>query len=1491
MPENEPATMRIGLLSVTLALLSVVPSASRAQTPTQFPSDQAGFQQAFTTFMVDADKKVGTAFLAEVFTPFWTGPYLGAPQRTSLTTVANAMLKKRFKPIPDFQVFFKVAAEFPKRSHAPAEFDAWLKGLEVAAKSSRKDDLTAYIQQTKDLFESRMIYDGAGSIWHVGPEPFVFRYDSLLRIHFEKTDLVWASRTDSSIVEGTRGDYSPKYHMWNGHGGRISWRRTGLDPKTNFVQWDHPYALDLKTAELRVDSVLLNDPYFENRLLGTVVDKLRANVNEKNASYPRFEGYDLRKRIDNIMPGIDFEGGFTLQGPNLQGYGTKEQPASLTFEREGKPFILTRGLLYTIEPGKISSEDVSVSVYLDKDSISHPSVSLRFITDKKQLALIKRDEGLSKGPFYDTYHNLDMYFEELRWKQGDPVVQIGNLQGTTQTRTSFESFNYFEMKRYTAMLGIDAVHPLSRLREFSKFAGEKFDAKDFARYTKLQMSQIVPMLIDMANKGYIAYEIEDEMVTLKPRLLEHIMASAGKIDYDVLQFNSNSEDGVNGTINLLNNDLAIKGVSRIILSDSQDVKIFPAEKLVTVKKDRDFSFGGMVKAGKLSFYGKEYYFHYKLYSIDLLNVDSVGFIADSFEPDDEGKYRLVKVKNVLESVTGTLEVDAPSNKSGLKQKDFPAFPKFNSTKESYVFYDRANIQKGAYLRDKFYYKSDPFQLDSLDNFTNEGLRFDGTLSSAGIFPDIRETLRLQPDYALGFVRPTGDGGLPLYGKKAKFAHTLALDNKGLHGDGDLTYLTTIASSKELIFTPDTTFGLADTLYNGAASSPTLNVPNVQASKVQLRLEPAKDVLMAATTAVPMTMYDKAAYLYGKTELTPKGMSGAGMVDFTNATLSSKLFDFKTMKVHADTSDFRLTEGDTASIAFRTDDVNATIKLDERVGEFVSNGTETKVEFPYNQYICYMDRFKWYMDNGDLEMQSDRTAAAGNEDLQLAGSNFISTRPDQDSLSFMAPKARYDLKRHIITANEVQYIKVADALIAPDSLRVRIGRNAKMDPLVNAVVTANFVNKYHVVHDAKVEITSKRKYTASGIYDYVDGTGKTFPIPMPEVGVDSSAQTYARGKVPQDQGFQLSPAFDYFGDVLIKASVKELTFSGNTRILHDCPGLNRNWMAFTGQVDPKDVFIPVSDSLVDAEGFPMGAGIFLTREDPFKVYGTFLSRTRDKLDKPIINAKGLLYYDDVNKAYLISNKDKIRQRDLPGDLVGLSTTSCVITADGHIRTGTDLGQVHADAYGTMDFRGDSASAKAKTTLVIDFPFLGNALEKMTTDILAYPEQKQVDVSKTPYERALREILGKDRSDKLISELSIKGEIKKLPDELEKALVLCDVDLVWNAEDEAWQSKGPIGLGTVLKKPVFRYVKGKVEFQRKRSGDAMTVFLMADDQTWWFFQYTRNYLYAYSSNAEFNTMIGDLKEDKRKFDGKKDEADYQFILTNKRKVDDFRDRFGL
>ena len=1484
----------------TILLGLLLPPALYGQTTKSFSADPAVFLQEMTDLLVEADKKIGKPFMEEEFTPVWNGTYFGQEQRVRITALSNAMLKKRFQAFPDFHGLLGSLVAFANGGRSAADFDSYMTCMENAAKSTRKQDLALLVEMSASLFKDNTFYKGASVSWQSSTPKFAFAYDTIPKVVFGPMDLRCLAKGDSAVVRNTSGTYMPTLGIFQGKGGRIDWRRAGLKPTATFAEWDHAYTVRVKGSEIEVDSVSFNDAYFEKTLFGKVQDKVLANVTPENATYPRFESNDLRMKIRDIAEGVDFDGGFTMQGAKLQGYGSREAPAYLTFMRDNRPFIIARGMVFTIAPDKITSESTGITVRLDNDSIHHPSVSMRFRKDKKQLTCIKNNEGLSMAPFWDSYHQLDMQFEELRWKQGDPLVEIGNLQGSAQTKTVYESYNYFKESRYKAMLGIDAVHPISRLSDYQKVAGDVFLAGDFAKFTKLQKPQVIPMMFDMAVKRYIDYDPETETVHILPRLKEHSQASARRMDYDALQFNSDVPDGVNGTINLLNNDLVLKGVARIILSDSQDVRIFPSERTVTVKKDRDFSFGGKITAGRLNYFGKEYYFHYAPFIIDLLNVDSVSFYADSFEPDANGERPLVRVKNVLEKVTGTLEIDAPSNKSGIqtvmrdgrKEPRYPEFPKFNSAQESYVFYDRGDIQKGAYLRDKFYYKSDPFTIDSLDNFTNAGLTFTGTLNSGGIFPDIREPITLQHDYALGFVRETGQGGLPLYGKKAKFANTLKLDHAGLHGEGDFTYLTTIATSKDLYFTPDTTYGVADTLYNGAATSPTMKVPNVHASDVLLRFEPAQDVLLAEQRTAPMVMYDGMAYLHGLTELRPKGMTGAGLVDFTNATLKSRLFEFETMKLHADTSDFRLTEGDTASIALRTDNVNATVKLDERIGEFTSNGDNTKVEFPVNQYICFMDRFKWYMDQGDLELESDAKTAAVNEDLQLSGTNFISTRPDQDSLSFMAPKARYDLKKHLITANDVPYIQVADALIVPDSNRVRVRKNAEMDPINNAVITANSVTKYHRIYNATVNIKKKREYSAFGDYDYVDEQEKPFRIHFTEIRPDTAYQTRAKGRIGEEEKFQLSPAFDYFGDVGLAAAQKDLTFTGSTRILHDCPGIARNWMRFSGAIDPKDVFIPVGDSLRDDPGLDIGAGVFLTSDDPFRPYPTFLSRKEDKGDRTVVSAKGLLHYDKAKKSYLIGSKDKIRQADLPGDLVSLNTTNCGLSANGRISTGTDLGQVTADPFGTLDLmQGDSARLATQVSLYLNFFFDDNALEKMADAILAYPEQKTVTIASTPYERSMREVLGKEKSDKLISELSIKGEIKKLPDELVRSIVLADVKFRWNSEDGSWQSQGPIGVATILKKPVFRTVKGKIEFQRKRSGDAMTVLLMLDDQTYWYFGYTRGQMLTYSSDAAFNTRISELKEDKMKQEGKKDAPDYHFMLTGKRKVDDFKDRFGL
>jgi hypothetical protein len=180
---------------------------------------------------------------------------------------------------------------------------------------------------------------------------------------------------------------------------------------------------------------------------------------------------------------------------------------------------------------------------------------------------------------------------------------------------------------------------------------------------------------------------------------------------------------------------------------------------------------------------------------------------------------------------------------------------------------------------------------------------------------------------------------------------------------------------------------------------------------------------------------------------------------------------------------------------------------------------------------------------------------------------------------------------------------------------------------------------------------------------VDENNRKLPINLRSIGVDTAFQTRAVGRIAEEQDFQLSPAFDFFGDVHLTASIKELTFEGSTRIQHGCEGLARNWMRFNAAIDPLEVFIPVGDTLLDDKGERIGAGA-PHRRGPLQDL-RHLPEPHQEQGRPQRDHRqaGLLFYDKGRKEYVISNKDKIRQRNLPGDLVSLAVENCVVMGDG------------------------------------------------------------------------------------------------------------------------------------------------------------------------------------------------------------------------------------
>ncbi len=1482
--------MRIKFINIFLAILLFLSASAQAQGLKSFTPDPVVFLSEMKSFLVETDKKEGEK-IHEEFSIMWNGGKFNQEQQQSIYKTSNAMLKKRMKAFPDFKNYLNALVSFIGSNQSAASFTAWQDSQDKLLLMPSKH-FSNYIIACNNLFRDNSLYSSPSTRWYTLSKDYVFEFDTIPKIVFRKMDLICVSKGDSSVIYGTEGSLYPTRELFAGKGGKVNWTRAGFDETTIHATLSN-FQIDVSSSEYKADSVLFtNSVYFKNPLLGSYRDKILANVSTENATYPRFISYTAGMEIKNIVPDIDYKGGFSMNGNKMIGSGTEDEDAQLFFRRENKPFLIAYSRGFVIRKDKITSDNAAVNIFFEGDSIFHPGLSLKYIVSDRELALIRGEEGKSKSPYFDSFHQIDMYFDGLYWKIDDPIIDLKMISGVGESKATFESSNYFRKQRFLKLQSLSEVHPLYTVKKFAEKSGSQvIYTEDLAKEMKLPANEVRTMLITFSNQGFVSYDGVEDKAVIKDRLNYYLLANVGKIDYDVIQFESIINAKPNASINLLNFELTLRGLAPIVLSDSQNVVIYPSDQEIKLKKNRDFYFAGRVKAGRFDFFGKQFSFDYQNFKINLDNVDSLRLRVESPDPldvDNYGNRRLVFVRSVLESINGDLLIDSPGNKSGLH--NYPEYPIFNSKKDSYVYYDKPFIQTGVYLRDDFYFHLDPYTIDSLDNFSRAGLLFNGEFVSAGIFPDFRDTLRLQTDLSLGLIRETGETGWPAYGGKGKFTNTVKLSNEGLHGDGKIDYLTSLGLSNDLLFLPDSMNSNINEWTNRKEILNGIEFPSVKAKDVYVHWEPKQDVMFVNKKTLDMDMYDGQSLLNGNLKLRPSGLIGDGIMTFSASELQSNLIRYKSDIFDADTSDFRLTSDNTAALAFSTNNVNSHIDFIQRVGEFKSNGGGSYVSFPLNEYICYIDQFKWFMDQKEIELSSSSTAQVvedtTNTGLSLTGSDFISVEAHQDSLRFKAPFARYSLKDYLIKAEKVALIQTADASVIPDSGKVVVERYAKMRTLNDARIVANSITKYHTIYNAKVDILGRKRYEGSGDYDYVDENSVKHHFHFEKVYVDTTFQTNADAELNPAEGFPLSPQFLFKGNVHLIASKEHLDFSGYAKPNIHCEKIEQNWIRFNGEINPGNVSIPISSPLTDA-GVKLSAAVAQT-SDSTGIYAAFLMPKQKPSDLEIINAEGVLYFDKATKQYRITTKQKLEKPGVAGNFLSLDDSKCMVYGEGNIHFGTDFGQLNIQTVGNVTNNLNNDHTEFDLLMTLDFFFNEDALKVMSDNLSTNPSmQATQDIGRSTFERGLAEIAGKEKADKMITELNLYGSFKKIPEELRHTFFITELKLAWNNESRTYRSTGTIGISNIDKTNINRRVPGYVEIVHKRSGDVFNFYLEPEKGTWYYFSYTRGLMQSISSYSAFNEAIEKLKPEKR-VHKEKDKADFEYILSTDRAVRNFLKR---
>ncbi len=1479
-----------------LTLLSVIvlqPWSGWAQTIKSFSSDPNQFVKEMTDFL-KATKRADCVATADVFLTHNKAGRLSSKLPKIIET-SNILIGRNMQAYPHFELYLRTVNDFINTNKADDLFFKWSEILNETTNAQRRGetkDFRAYLDFSNGLFNQNALYISDSKSWVVISDNYSLQYDNGPKATFPSLDLVMFSSKDSITIKGTSGFYFPLEQKWQGNKGVINWSRAGFDPTQVYAEV-YSYLIDVTKTEFNIDSVTFyNKQYFDISLQGNLTDKLVAQKNE--TSYPRFESFRKDLAIKDLAPNVKFVGGFALHGNKVFGTGDDYDKATLIFTNDkGEKIITARSTEILLRKNEsLSANKAEVSLYMGADSIYHPGLNIVYKINLKEVNLYRSSEGIGATPFFDSYHQHEIKTDAIIWKLNEPYVDIKMLSGAGKAPATFTSNNFFRLSELQKFQGVMDFNPVSSVYSYAKkYDTREIVAEDLAKKMNPNYTEntIKNLLFKMVEDGFIFYDDGKGLITVRDKVFNYIAANGGLIDYDVIKIQSYSES-TNAKMSFDNKDLEMVGVKQVLLSDSQNVFVFPSEEKLTLQKNKDMAFSGKVSAGRLDFEGTGFHFMYDTFMIDLTNLASALIWVPSGKMDKYGAELLVPMNSKIEGLTGFLEIDNPKNKSGKKKKFYHQYPIFTNLEKSYVYYSDSTIHSGTYEKERFFFMLDPFVFDSLDSFNPYLSDFEGDMVSADIFPSFRENLRIQKDLSFGYRRVTPDKGFPIYKGKATYNDSIFLSNEGFRGNGKMKYLFTKIESDNIIFFPDSMDAFAQTFTMDKTTHEGVTFPQVKGANNQIHWLPYADSMKIDMTDLPFVMYDSATFK-GNLLFTKKGLKGDGELEFREAALASALFNFESESLNSDTMSLVIKSIAEDKVTFNTPNVRGNVDFKKRVGEFNSNEEGIQTEFANNQYKTSINEFFWDIDGNYLDFKAPPASE---------GVYFTSTRPDQDSLKFLGKRAFFDMSKSIIDVDSVPEVRVADARIIPDKKRVTILPGGLLDSLADAVVVFDTISGKNKIYNANVTIQSKNKFTGDGIMDYQVSNLKPYPIIIHDMGVKEVKEkkktfyyTYANGMLEADEQFKLHPKIEFRGDVNLSQERKNPFFNGFGLLNLENTTLKTSWFKINQEINT-DSFSIKYDHTLGEDSARMFTGIFynLYNEDEDKtLYSSIMHPLETNKDIKVIDMKGIIKYDEKNRIYYFGDENKIEKNALIGNMLVYNEKKNLIQSEGKFNFGLDFEPIQIKSSGNVVQDIDSNKFTFNTFLALSVPMHKNLVSFFATDLTNFTfDRPNLDYTKTEFEKAYAEMLDEKRAQKAIEEFRKSGQFQKPKELNEYTLVLSDVKLIYEPYYQTYRSEGPIGISFIGPQGIHKKVKGHVEMGYRKDNDFFNIYFESTTEDWYYISFTNKTLQLLSSNKDFNMLLASIVPSNRKEELANEEF-FFYTATTYKKMQDFLYRMQM
>jgi hypothetical protein len=975
-----------------------------------------------------------------------------------------------------------------------------------------------------------------------------------------------------------------------------------------------------------------------------------------------------------------------------------------------------------------------------------------------------------------------------------------------------------------------------------------------------------------------------------------------------------------------------------IIPQDKEIRIF-GDRVIMLER-------GEVTVGNFRFIGKNFTLPYDEFKLTMETIDTVLFSVPGSKDStmqlgaeirmNSGDLLINNSNNKSGLKTGLIP-------GATAMKDnYEAYPKLNVETGGRIYFEQFYRLRGAYHKNKAYFDIPAIKLDSLNSHIP---KFSGVFYS-NILPPIKENLipiydanynGVESKYSLGFIHKFKKP-YKIYGTEAELkADSLVMFKTGLvaSGKSEIKHFTTVITGKNFTLSPDSLFASNVELNTKQGTIGKAFFPSAVQKSGRMHWYTTQivgkdtlslDSLTIRNTQVPFKIFDekKPASLLGTLAITPSGLWASGTLirkDFFlyapkamkitperifTPNITDNIVEFKVNSKEIDpfakegTPDY---EANPAILQGNATNLDFDLKKEVAKVTPTTSMTFPKdyafIELPYAQFKTSIKEAVWDLKQKTIVMKSDSAALFTSLKYEKQESDA------SKDLIFRSVGGIYDIKeldKPSLNLNGVPFIVSADARIYPYKGKVIVLKGADVQPLKQAKLVVDTLNGYHTLIDGNIKINHRLSFEGDATYQYVNVDKDTTRIKFNQFElvqdkkintkkskkdtasfVANGLYTKAEGEVRETDKFFITSRIQFRGNVEMLANKKDLLLNGFIRLdLKSKKDLTNSWIPY--KRDAGDVYVELEEKTT-IETDVLTSGLHYDAFDG-KLYTTFLSNKIKTPDADMFLAKGILKYNPAINEFKIAEKEKGEGISYKGKRFVFDDSKASISMEGKVNLVDESLQKSVETSMIAKIDLQKQQYLINTFLVLDFPKMNNAFAQMA-EMLAFNKPEGAAVANPDLPRLLIK-LAEFTGDKKAKEYETNAQMGYLPlpmldkTSFIKSLVISNVDLKWLDTTNSFYSTSKIGISNIYGKDINTAYDGYLEIKKNTDGDIINIYIEALNDTWFFFSFHQNVLYAESSLDKFNSTFRAGKKPKKV-------GEFAFQLPDEGDAERFKKRF--